>query len=612
MPAQIAVPKDTPYLAEIRLIVDATDIDRHIFNVRETVPVPAGESIVLLYPQWVPGNHSPTARVDKLAGLMIYADGARVPWVRDPVDVFAFHVNVPAGVSTLEVQFQFTSPVDTNEGRIVMTPEMLNLQWNAVALYPAGYFVRQIVVEPSVRLPEGGEFATALETAANNGSVITFKPVPFEALVDSPIFAGRYFKRLDLDPGGPAPIHLNIVADRPDLLEVTPEQLEAHRAMVQQAYKLYGSHHYDHYDFLLALTDRMGGIGLEHHQSSENGTVPTYFSEWDKNADARDLLPHEYSHSWNGKFRRPADLWTPNFNVPMRDSLLWVYEGQTQYWGFVLAARSGLLTKQQTLDAIAATAALYDHRKGREWRPLQDTTNDPILAMRRPLPWLSWQRSEDYYSEGQLIWLDADTLIRQRSGGKRSLDDFARGFFGVDNGSWTVHTYTFDDLIAALNAVQPYDWAGLLQARLTGHGPGAPLDGLTRGGYRLTYDDQQSPYLQSAERERKTQGFDFSLGFTVGADGAFTNVVWGGPAFKAGLTVGTQIVAVNGEAYDADGLKDAIKAAAKGTAPIQLLVKTDTLYRTVAIDYHGGLRYPHLTPVGAGPKALDDILAPRK
>ena len=349
--------------------------------------------------------------------------------MRDPVDVFAFHVDVPAGATTLDVNFQFASPVDNNEGRMVMTPDMLNLQWNAVVLYPAGYFARQIMVEPSVRLPEGWEFATALETAASNGGVTTFKPVPLDTLVDSPMFAGRYFKRLDLDPGGPAPVHLNIVADRAELLEVKPEQLEAHRALVQQAYKLYGSHHYDHYDFLLALTDHMGGIGLEHHQSSENGTVPTYFTEWDKNADTRDLLPHEYTHSWNGKFRRPADLWTPNFNVPMRDSLLWVYEGQTQYWGFVLAARSGLLTKQQTLDAIAATAALYDHRVGREWRALQDTTNDPITAMRRPLPWRSWERSEDYYSEGQLMWLDADTLIREKSGGKRSLDDFARTLF---------------------------------------------------------------------------------------------------------------------------------------------------------------------------------------
>ncbi len=611
MPAQIAAPRDTPYLAPIRLSVDATDIERRIFNIQENIPVRAGESIVLLYPQWTPGNHSPSGRVDKIAGLMISAGGARLQWVRDPVDVFAFHVDVPAGATRLDVNFQFTSPADTNEGRMVMTPDMLNLQWNAVALYPAGYFARQIMVEPSVRLPEGWELATALETAATNGGTTTFKPVPFETLVDSPIFAGRYFKRLDLDPGGRAPVHLNIVADRADLLEVKPEQLEAHRAMVQQAYKLYGSHHYDHYEFLLALTDRMGGIGLEHHQSSENGTVPTYFTEWDKNADSRDLLPHEYTHSWNGKFRRPADLWTPNYNVPMRDSLLWVYEGQTQYWGFVLSARSGLLTKQQTLDAFAATAAVYDHRIGREWRALQDTTNDPIAGMRRPLPWRSWERSEDYYSEGQLMWLDADTLIREQSGGKRSLDDFAREFFGIQDGSFVPVTYVFEDVVKALNAVQPYDWAAFLRARLDGHGPGAPLDGIARGGYKLIYTETPSSYFKDSETRRKVTDLTYSLGMMIAAEAKLSDVLWQGPAFKAGLTVGTQIIAVNGIAFDADLIKRAIKDASKTGPAVELLVKNGDRFRTVKIDYHEGLRYPHLERQGSASASLDQILAPR-
>ena len=611
MPAPIPLPKDTPYLGAIHLNVDATDVERGIFIVRETVPVRARESMVLLYPQWAPGNHSPTGRVDKLAGLMISANGVRVPWVRDPVDVFAFHVSVPARATALDVSFQFTSPVDTNEGRVVMTPDMLNLQWSAVALYPAGYFARQIVTEASVRLPEGWEFATAMETAESNGDIITFKPVSFDTLADSPIFAGRYFKRLDLDPGGPAPIHLNIVADRADLLEVKADQLEAHRALVQQAYKLYGSRHYDHYEFLLALTDQMGGIGLEHHQSSENGTAPTYFTEWDKNADTRDLLPHEYTHSWNGKFRRPADLWTPNFNVPMRDSLLWVYEGQTQYWGFVLAARAGLLTKQQALDALAATAALYDHRVGREWRALQDTTNDPIAAMRRPLPWRSWERSEDYYSEGQLMWLDVDTLIREQSGGRRSLDDFAKLFFGVNDGSFVPSTYEFEDVAKALNAVQPYDWAAFLRSRLDGHGPGAPLDGVTRGGYKLVYTDTPSNYFKDSEVRRKVTDLTYSLGMIIAAESKLSEVLWEGPAYKAGLTVGTQIVAVNGIAFDAGQIKNAIKDANKPGAAVELLVKNGNRFRTIKIDYHDGLRYPHLEREGSAPARLDQILTPR-
>lgn len=494
----------------------------------------------------------------------------------------------------------------------MMTPDMLSLQWNTVALYPAGYYSRDVEVDPSVRLPSGFTGATALETQFVAGDVTTYKPVSFNTLVDSPMIAGRYFRRFDLDPGGPARVSLDVIADKPEELAATPAQIDAHKALVVQAYRVFGSHHYDHYDFLFSLSDKMGGNGLEHHQSSEDGTIPRYFLDWERAFAGRDLLAHEFTHSWNGKFRRPADLWTPNFNTPMRDSLLWVYEGQTQYWGYVLAARAGLITAQQALDAIAFTAASYDARVGRDWRDLEDTTNDPIIAMRRPLPWVSWQRSEDYYSEGELVWLDVDTLIRQLSGGKRSLDDFARAFFGVDNGSFVTRTYSFDDIVAGLNAVQAHDWADFLHARLSGHGPGAPLNGLTQGGYRLTYDDQESGYLQSIERERKLLVLSFSIGATVGPDGSLSAVDWQGPAFKAGLAVGTQIVAVNGEAYNADDLKDAITAAKTSTAPIELLVKDNNEFRTVAVDYHGGLRYPHLTALGSGPRYLDQILTPRR
>jgi predicted metalloprotease with PDZ domain len=292
----------------------------------------------------------------------------------------------------------------------------------------------------------------------------------------------------------------------------------------------------------------------------------------------------------------------------MRDSLLWVYEGQTQYWGYVLAARSGLMTKQDTLDAIALTAATYDHRVGRAWRNLEDTTNDPIVTQRRPIPWLSWQRSEDYYSEGQLNWLDIDTMIRKLSGGKKSLDDFAKAFFGVRDGSYVPDVYTFEDVVATLNGVQPYDWASLLKARLYGHAAGAPLDGLERGGYRLIYTDTPSTFQKNAESQRKSTDLTYSLGFSLGKDGAITGVQWDGPAFKAGLTIGAQIVAVDGKAYDADGLKAAIKAAKGGTTPIALLIKKDDVYQTVAIDYHDGLRYPHLERIAGTPALLDDIL----
>jgi predicted metalloprotease with PDZ domain len=610
---QIAAPQDVPYPGTIKLYVDATDLDHRIFQVRETVPVAASGPLTLLYPRWLPGNHGPTGPIDKLAGLIVRTDtGQRVEWTRDPVDVYAFHLDVPAGAKSLDLEYQFLSPTEAKEGRIVVAPEMLNVEWNMVVLYPAGHFSRQITFEPSVKLPDGWKFATALETAGQGAGVAAFKPTTLNTLVDSPLIAGHYFKSYDLDPGGPVPVRLDVIADRAGEVEASAAEIEPHKQLVQQAYKLFGSHHYDHYDFLFSLSDQMGGNGLEHHQSSEDGTVPDYFTEWDKNPAARDLLPHEFTHSWNGKFRRPADLWTPNFNVPMRDSLLWVYEGQTQYWGYVLAARSGLLTKQQALDAIAGTAATYDARVGRAWRAMQDTTEDPILSMRRPQSWRSWQRNEDYYSEGQLIWLDADTLIREQSHGQRSLDDFAKAFFGVHNGSYVTDTYTFEDVVAALNAVQPYDWATFLRTRLDGHGPGAPLDGVARGGYRLVYTDTPSGYEKSQMARRKFEDFTYSVGFTVTRDGTLADVQWNGPAFKAGLIPGETLVAVNGTAYDADDLK-AIITAAKGTSfPIELLMKNGTHYKTVTLNYHDGLRYPHLERDASQPARLDEILAAKK
>jgi predicted metalloprotease with PDZ domain len=611
MPPKAEAPQDTPYPGLLKVQVDATDLDRHIFRVHETIPVAGPGPITILYPQWLPGNHAASGPIKNVGGVVFRANGKVIPWTRDPVDVFAFHVDVPVGATSLEVDFDFLSAVANDEGRIVMTPEMLSLQWINLAMYPAGYFARRIQIEPSVRFPEGWTPFSALESAGVEGGVTRYKAVDFDTLADSPMIAGRYAKQIELDPGGPAPVRLDVIADRADLLDATPDQIEKHRALVQQAYRLYGAHHYNHYDFLFSLSDRMGGNGLEHHRSSEDGTIPDYFTGWAKAPASRDLLAHEYTHSWNGKFRRPADLWTPNFNVPMRGSLLWVYEGQTQYWGFVLSGRSGLLTKQEALDALAATAATYANRVGREWRPVEDTTNDPIIASRRPQPWTSFQRSEDYYSEGQLVWLDADTLIREKSGGKRSLDDFAKAFFGIENGSWTPVTYTFDDVVAALNKVEPYDWAQFLNARINQVAPQPPLDGLARGGWKLVYTDTPTDYFKSAEARRKSTDLSYSIGLVLGREADITGVQWDGPAFKAGLAVGGKVLAVNGVAYDADRLKTAIAEARKG-GPIDLLVKTGDRFRTVSIAYQGGLRYPRLERIEGTPDLLSAIYAAKK
>lgn len=616
MPAPIAAPRDVAYPAgTLKLEVDATDVERRIFRIRQSIPIVAGGGqMTLLYPQWVPGGHSPRNALFNMAGLVIKANGKVVPWTRDPVQVFAFHLTPPADAKTLEVEFQYLSPTAGDQGRVVMTPEMLNAQWLNLAFYPAGYFTRRINIDAAIKLPDGWGYGTALETEKSDGGWTRFKTVDFDTLMDSPMFAGRYFKRYELDTSGKSPVRLNIVADRPELLAATPEQIEAHRELVRQADKLYGARHYNHYDFLLALTERMGGIGLEHHRSSENGTDPEYFTEWSKNAPARNLLPHEYNHSWDGKYRRPADLWTPNYNVPMRDSLLWVYEGQDQYWGYVLGARSGLVTKQQTLDALAMTAATYSEgRPGREWRTVEDTTNDPIIAGRRPIPWTSWQRSEDYYSEGQLIWLDADTLIREKTGGKKSLDDFGRAFFGVNDGDWKQPlTYTFEDVVKGLNSVLPYDWATFLDTRARKVAPAYPLDGLARGGYKLVYVEKPTDYWNDNEASRKIVDLTYSLGLTLNREATITGVLWEGPAFKAGLTSGDKILAVNGIAYDTGRLKEAITAAKGGKDPITLIVKDGDHFKVVEIKYNGGLRYPRLERIEGKPDLLSKIYEPLK
>ncbi len=614
LPPPVPAPQDVAYPGVTTIDVDATDIDRRIFRVRQTIPVTGPGPMTVHFPKWVPGGHSPRNPIYNIAGLSFRADGQPLAWTRDPIEVFSFHIQPPEGAKTIEVEFQHVTPTAPDQGRVLITPEMLNAQWISLAMYPAGYYMRRIPVDATIRLPTGWGYGTALETASQEGGVVRFKRTDFDTFTDSPLFAGKHFRRFELDTSGKSPVRLNIVADRPELLDATPEQIEKHREMVRQADRLFGARHFDHYDFLLALTERMGGIGLEHQRSSENGTVPTYFTQWDKNAPARNLLPHEYAHSWDGKYRRPADLWRPTLNEPMRDSLLWVYEGQDQYWGFVLGARAGLVSKQQTLDALAMTAALYSEgRPGRQWRSVEDTTNDPILSGRRAIPWTSWQRSEDYYSEGQLVWLDVDTLIREKSGGKRSLDDFARAFFGMNDGEWLQpRTYTFEDVVETLNQVQPHDWATFLTEKLREVSPEFPLAGVERGGYRLVYTDTPTDYWKDTEASGRIVNLTYSGGLTLNREGRITAVLWNSAAYKAGLTVGDQILAVNGIAYDADRFKEAITAAKTTATPISLIIRDGDHFRTVALDWEGGLRYPRLERIAGVPDRLGAIYAPRK
>jgi predicted metalloprotease with PDZ domain len=604
----IPAARDVPYPGTIQLTVDVSDVTRGIFRIHEHVPVAAAGDLVMLYPKWIPGGHSPRGDIKNVTGFRPSANGRPLDWVRDDLDVTAFHIAVPAGVTSIDLDYQYVTATDTNQGRTVATPDMASIQWLSNSMYPAGYFVRQIPVQASVIVPSGWKVATALRPIGQTANRVDYPVTNYEILMDSPLIAGAHYRRIELSPD----VAIDVIADNDEQLAAKPEQIAAHKRLVEQAVKLFGAQQYDHYDFLLTISDNLGGNGLEHHRSSEDGVKRGYFTDWDNVLRDRNLLPHEYTHSWNGKYRRGANLWTPDYRTPMQDELLWVYEGQTQFWGYVLGARSGMLSKQDTLDAIAATAATYSSgTPGRAWRPLVDTTNDPIVGGRTPQPWRSWQRSEDYYSEGQLIWMDVDRLIRQQSAGKRSIDDFARAFFGMRDRDYGELTYTFDDVVATLTRVQPYNWRAYLRAKVYGVAPQAPLEGITQGGYRLIFADEPTKWIKSGEKSGKNSDLTYSGGFAVGNDGKVSTVLWDGAAFNAGITVGTQIVAVNGRTFDPDGLKQAIKAAAGSGASPELLVHDGDVYRTVKLDWHGGLRYPRLEKVGKGQGTLDALLAPR-
>jgi predicted metalloprotease with PDZ domain len=605
LPGSLPEPRDTDYPGTLKVTADLTDVARRIFTVRQTIPVDSSGELTLLFPKWLPGYHSPQAPIELFAGLELRVGERRVSWRRDAVEVTAFHVDLPYGTTELEARFQFLSPTCQNQGDVVVGEALLFLNWNCVVLYPAGYFARRIKVEPSVILPEGWQWACVLDVEETRGNSVRFAPVALDVMVDSPLLAGRHFRTVELDAAGS--VRLNLAGDTAESVAASEDQLRPHRQLVEQCDRLFGARHFDRYEFLVALTEDLAANGVEHHRSCETRTVPNYFSDWDKTFVRRDTLPHEYVHSWNGKHRRGVDSWTPSFDQPIRNSLMWVYEGLTQYWDRVLCARSGLWSTQIARDALAETAALQDVRKGSVWRPTSDTTRDPIIAHRAPLPWPSWQRSEDYYTEGSLIWLDVDTRIRELTDDSRSLDDFARAFFGGgDNGAWTTDTYTFEDVAHALHRIAPFDWRGFFDTKLNRPRTGAPLDGLERGGYRLVYRQEPSAYQKGKEAVFETINLLHSVGLSVAKKGDLLEVLWDSPAFDAKLTAGSAILQVNGDNFEAERLKAAVGAG----GPLALTVATGKHRRDVVL-HSPGHRYPQLEPIPGQRLRLDDILEPR-
>lgn len=607
----VDLPADTPWPGgSIKLDIDATDTRRGVYTVKQTIPVTAGmRNLTLLFPEWLPGNHAARGPINLVSRFSFTANGKPLEWKRNPLDVYQIDVALPEGAQEVVVEFVHTSPVTGSEGRVTMTQEMLNLQWEKMSFYPAGHYTRRNAFEPTVTFPEGWQVFTALDGMRRSGDTVTWQQVDYETLVDSPIFAGKYAKQWSLDPV----VKLDVVADKPSLLEIKPENLKTFEKMVNEADAIFGERHFDHYDILLALTDRMGGIGLEHQRSAENQYEPDSFVKWDQMDWDHNVVAHELVHSWNGKYRRPDDLWTPDYRTPMQDSLLWMYEGQTQFWGWVLAARSGLQKKETVLGQFANAVANYSEgQPGREWRSVADTTNDPIINARRPVPYSSLNRSEDYYVEGALTWLEADQIIRQGTGGKKGLDDFARVFFGAKQGDMGHLTYDFAEIVRVLNGVYAYDWATFLDTRLLKPGQPAPMNGIDMAGYKLVWKDTPNPYNAGRMAGQKYLDLYYSLGVNLDSSGKVTSTRWDGPAFNAGIVNGAQIMAVNGEAYSQDVMKEAIVAATRdGAGPIELLVKRGDRFDTVAIEYNLGLRYPWLEPKAKGTQAFDRLLTAR-
>lgn len=587
----------------IKMNVDATDAARNVLHSTLTIPVKPGP-LLLFYPKWIPGEHSPTGTINDMVGLRLSGNGKSIPWTRDPVEMFAFSCEIPAGVSELLISFD-----DLSQPGTTMSARLARVKWNRVLVYPRGMNSDAIRVEASIKLPSGWKFATALPVLRERRDEVEFKEVSLTELVDSPLIAGANFRKFTL-VSTPLLHEMDIVADTPAALEVKPETLLGWQNLVKEAYALYGARHYRSYRFLLTLSDVGGSEGLEHHESSEDGVGEKALSDPAQLIDLGDLLGHEYTHSWNGKYRRPADLTTPDFEQPMHGDLLWVYEGLTEYLGKVLPARSGLWTPENFRESVAAVAAEMDNQSGRRWRPLVDTATAVQFTYSSPRAWMNYRRRVDYYFEGLLLWMEADTIIRRQSRGKWSLDDFCHKFHGGQDTAPMVKTYTFDDIVNTLNEVTPYDWRGFLNERVNAVNPRAPLGGITNGGWKLVYDEKPNEEVKFNEQQRKFINLTYSIGLIVSTEGVVLDVNPELPAVKAGVAPGMKIVGVNGRGWSADALHEAIAATKNAAESIELRVENGSFQENYKVAYRGGERNPHLARDATKPDLLGEIIKP--
>lgn len=604
--------------APITLDVDASTITRKLLTARETLPAQPG-ALTLVYPKWIPGDHGPTGPITDVVNVEFLAGGRPLAWHRDDVDMYAFHLTVPEGVTEIEARFasvgEFAPGNDFNLGN-TSTPVQGDLNWDQIVLYPAGARSDDLRVQASVALPPHWDFATALATPLREGDHVRFGVTSLTTLVDSPVMMGSIAKQFDVTPPGEPRRHtLNVFGETQADLALSDQRIAAFRNLVAETGALFGARHYHDYHFLVEAHDDANN-GLEHHQSSDNqvpelGMVTSAF-----NAESGYLLAHEMTHSWNGKYRRPAGLATPNYQEPMAGNLLWVYEGLTSYFGEVLAVRAGLDTAGDFHDRMASYYAVLQYRTGRNWRPLEDTATAAQLLYLASPHWEALRRSTDYYIEGPLLWLEVDSILRAESQGKKSIDDFAHAFYGQPDLTPGAEPrplpYTFDDVVKALNNVVPYDWAALLHKRVEALRPEPPSPGLEAAGWHVVYTDQQSQVSKDAEANTGLTDLRYSIGLLLDPNGEIMDVLPDSAAGRAGLAPEWRIAAVNRRVYSPDALKDAIVAGRSTGAPITLMVLQSGYYADFKIDYRDGLRYPHLERLAGKPDLLADIARPRR
>ncbi len=606
-------PKETAKAAPptVTISLDASQTPRKIFHVKLNIPATPGD-FVLYYPKWIPGEHGPTGPVQNLTGLKFYGNGQELKWRRDLLDGWTFHVEVPAEVTAVETSLDFVAPAGEEgiyTGGPSATNKMAVLSWNTMLLYPAGWTSDELKYQAALKLPQGWKFGTPLPIDSQSGDNTKFKPVSLTTLIDSPIITGEFLRVVPLanDP----PEEMDIAADSAAALDAPQDVLDHYKTLTDQALKLFGAQHFRDYHFLYSLSDHVAHFGLEHHESNDSRLGERAMIDPDLRLLGAGLLTHEYVHSWNGKYRRPFDLATPDYEKPMQTDLLWVYEGLTSYLGDVLSGRSGIRSPAQFNDALANIAATLDHLPGRTWRNLQDTADGVPAMQGAPAQWESWRRGLDYYDEDVLNWLWVDTIIRQQSNGQKSLDDFCRLFHGGQSGPPEVKTYTFDDIVNTLNQVVAYDWRSFWTERLSNHGPGAPLTGIENSGWKLVYDGNRSELTKAAEGAHDSIDASFSIGFSLKKDGTIVDTIEGMPAAKSGIGPGMKVVGVNGRIFSGDVFRDALKATKDSSEPLELLVENTEYYKVHKIDYQGGEKYPHLVRDESKPDMLGEIIKPR-